>query len=143
MEKNAKIYKGTSIIAEAVLKGETVKNAIFTAKSIPTGKDYTFKMHKSTWKDRTYLHIYVETQYLDFKYMGYYRSGDVMLKGKKIDTPAAQAIAWIFRNLEKGKYDRVSSQVEFYHIGKCVRCGRTLTDSDSIELGLGPTCRNY
>lgn len=28
------------------------------------------------------------------------------------------------------------------HEGKCCRCGRTLTDPVSIELGIGPTCRS-
>lgn len=26
--------------------------------------------------------------------------------------------------------------------GNCYRCGRTLTTPESIELGIGPTCRN-
>lgn len=31
-------------------------------------------------------------------------------------------------------------QVEFFHIGKCGRCGRTLTDPESIKRGIGPEC---
>lgn len=27
------------------------------------------------------------------------------------------------------------------HMGKCCRCGRALTDPESIRLGIGPTCR--
>ena len=26
------------------------------------------------------------------------------------------------------------------HEGKCLCCGRTLTDSDSIQRGIGPVC---
>lgn len=31
--------------------------------------------------------------------------------------------------------------VEVAHAGKCGRCGRLLTDPESIELGIGPVCR--
>ena len=30
--------------------------------------------------------------------------------------------------------------LEFYHIGRCARCGHKLTDEQSIDRGFGPTC---
>ena len=33
-------------------------------------------------------------------------------------------------------------QFHVYHSGACGRCGRELTDPESIKLGIGPTCRN-
>lgn len=33
-----------------------------------------------------------------------------------------------------------NAQAEFWHSGSCARCGRELTDPDSIRTGLGPVC---
>lgn len=37
-------------------------------------------------------------------------------------------------------YDAFDRQAEFWHLGTCGRCGRDLTDPESIVRGLGPTC---
>lgn len=39
------------------------------------------------------------------------------------------------------EYGQMPANLEFYHAGACCRCGRTLTDPTSIELGIGPECR--
>lgn len=36
---------------------------------------------------------------------------------------------------------RLPEYAKFYHLGKCGRCHRQLTDPESIELGIGPECR--
>ena len=36
--------------------------------------------------------------------------------------------------------NRIFSTVEIWHEGTCARCGRKLTDDDSISRGFGPTC---
>lgn len=33
-----------------------------------------------------------------------------------------------------------SDAIEYWHEGKCCRCGRLLTTPDSIESGIGPEC---
>lgn len=38
-------------------------------------------------------------------------------------------------------YELDAEGVEIAHAGKCGRCGRLLTDPDSIEAGIGPVCR--
>lgn len=141
----ATVNKGSIQIPQVLLQTKSrVKGAIFTIRSIRTQKDFTFKVRKSTFNDKTYMHVYVESGYLDFKYLGFYWEGSILRKGGvEITTPAASAIAWVFRNLEKGKTDIVASQVEFFHTGKCAKCGKTLTDATSIELGVGPKCRTY
>lgn len=37
-------------------------------------------------------------------------------------------------------HDKLHSDVEVLHVGKCARCGRKLTNPDSIHSGLGPEC---
>jgi hypothetical protein len=43
--------------------------------------------------------------------------------------------------LAQDRQDRFERMCEFHHAGMCSRCGRTLTDPESIELGIGPICR--
>lgn len=118
------------------------KGAPITVKSKASGKDYTFKLARKFFKERDYLHIKVETQYLDFKYLGYYRDGKIIKKGEEVNTPSATAIGWVLRNIEKNRIDVVQNGVEIMHAGKCIKCGKTLTDAESIEIGLGPICRH-
>jgi hypothetical protein len=115
--------------------------APITIKSKNTGKDYTFKLARKFFNDKGYLHIKVETQYMDFKYLGHYKNGTIVRKGSEVTTPSATAIGWLLRNIEKSNIEVVDRGVEIMHIGKCIKCGKPLTDANSIEIGLGPICR--
>jgi hypothetical protein len=116
--------------------------APITIKSKVSGKDYTFKLANKLFNEHRYLHVRVETGYLDFTHIGYYRNGAIIKKGKEITTPSAVAISWVLRNLERDRMDILDSQIEVMHAGKCIKCGKTLTDAESIEIGLGPICRH-
>jgi hypothetical protein len=74
--------------------------------------------------------------------LGYYKDGKIIKKGEVVDTPSATAIGWVLRNIEKNRIDVVQNGVEIMHAGKCIKCGKTLTDAESIEIGLGPICRH-
>ncbi len=113
-----------------------------TVKSKLSGVDYTFKLSRQYFKESNYLHVKVETQYLDFKYLGYYRNGQIVKKGEIASSPSAIAIGWVLRNIERNRLGVVENSVEIMHLGKCIKCSKTLTDSDSIEIGLGPVCRH-
>lgn len=52
-------------------------------------------------------------------------------------TPCVDAFYWVWENLDGHQAD----QFEFWHAGTCGRCGRDLTDPESIKCGLGPVCR--
>ena len=56
--------------------------------------------------------------------------------------PSAVAIVYILGCLENGFIDYINAKTKFYHLGKCIKCNRPLTDSNSIEAGLGPHCRS-
>lgn len=47
------------------------------------------------------------------------------------------AFRWFWDNLVRGT---LPTSVEFYHIGRCAKCGHKLTTEKSIELGFGPNC---
>jgi len=52
-------------------------------------------------------------------------------------SPELEAFTWLWDKLVK---NMLPPSLEFYHIGRCARCGHKLTDEKSIKLGFGPTC---
>lgn len=50
---------------------------------------------------------------------------------------SAKAFAWFWDNLQEGK---IPDQLEVWHEGTCGKCGRSLTDPQSIARGIGPVC---
>lgn len=55
------------------------------------------------------------------------------------EAPSLRAFSWWWSNLAAGRGDRVS-RVQFWHEGRCGRCGRTLTVPSSVARGIGPEC---
>ena len=131
-----------STILELLQTETTGKGGMFTVKSIKTDKEYTYKINRSFFKNKWYSHIYVETNYMEFLHLGIYSKKQIIKKKQVNDSPSAIAIAYILSCLESGFIDYINARTKFYHLGKCVKCGHTLTDSQSIELGLGPYCRS-
>ena len=121
---------------------ENDAKGVFTVKSRKSGRDFTFKVTHSKWEknDKWYTHIHVEQNYLEFRYLGSFFNGNIVRKKQVVDTPAAQAIAWVLRQVRSNRFDVLDKGVEVMHLGKCLRCNRTLTDAKSIERGLGPVC---
>lgn len=112
----------------------------FTVVSKKTGKDYTFKVANKSWNGKTYCHVSVETEYLQFKYLGTFFNGKIFNKRQVVESPSAIAIAWLLVKVQEGKFDLLNESVEILHLGNCIRCGRTLTDAQSIKRGLGSEC---
>ena len=52
---------------------------------------------------------------------------------------AVVALKWWLDALVNDRQSRLQ-QLEVYHAGRCMRCGRKLTTPASIELGVGPVC---
>jgi len=49
------------------------------------------------------------------------------------------ALQWFVGAINSGN---LPDNVEFFHEGRCGRCGRKLTTPESIERGMGPHCAN-
>lgn len=128
---------------QQLVKSKTeFKGGAFTMLSLLTGKDYTFKIRKSLFQGKEMIHCYIETQYLKFKYLGNYKNGQIWRKGAINEAKTAKGIGWIIKNALRDNTELMSAQVEVQHLGKCIRCGRKLTDSESIKTGMGSHCRN-
>jgi hypothetical protein len=51
---------------------------------------------------------------------------------------AFRGFEWLWRKIVKG--DGLPPMMVVYHEGHCGRCGRSLTDPESIDRGFGPEC---
>lgn len=130
-----------SALLSVITSDKNNNGAEFTTVSLATGKDYTFKIARKLYNGKMYTHIFVEKEYLNFVYLGSYFMGKIYYKGRVNETPASAAISWILRQVEAKNFKGLETQIEVFHLGSCLRCGKTLTDATSIELGLGPVCR--
>lgn len=126
----------------AILNVEKNKTSSpITIRSKKTGKDFTFKISRSEYQGYWYTHIKIERGgYLDFSHIGTYYDGQIHKNKEVVDTDGAKAIAWVLRNVELKRVNKVSEGVEVMHSGHCMACGRELTDAESIERGVGPVC---
>lgn len=131
----------SSVALKTILDREKKTNgAVFTIKSLQTGKDFTYKISKKLYNDRWFTFVRVEKQYMNFTYLGSYFKGKLYLKGKQVSTPSANAIGFVLDQVEKGRTEWLDKKMEFFHTGKCLCCGRELTDVESIKRGIGPVC---
>jgi antitoxin component YwqK of YwqJK toxin-antitoxin module len=130
----------SKVLDSLVLREKKSKGGVFTVKSIKTGKEYSYKIGRSEFNGVWFTHVKVEQGTQIFKYLGWYKNGKLQRKKQYVNTPAATAIAAVLRYVELGKFDWLDEKMELYHEGKCLTCGRPLTDSDSIKRGIGPVC---
>jgi hypothetical protein len=119
--------------------------AIVTVVSVASGCRYTYRIRaKDTPEGEDTVHFVSVLQgpenTRDYTFLGTIFAGKRFFHGKKSkiseDAPSARAWSWYWNHLD-------SDKIEVYHAGKCGRCGRLLTDPDSIERGLGPKCAEY
>ena len=128
-------------------EGKRVNGGVFTVRSKKTMKDFTFRISQVPFKGYPYLHVKVEKGYMEFGYMGYFRDGVIVKKDKNtgktevVNTPAGNAVSWLLRKLKEGKFTELEQNIQLFHIGKCLKCGKALTDAISITSGFGPVCR--
>ena len=136
--------KSKSVISSksisALFEDKNIKGGVFTIKSLKTNTEFTYSISRSEFNKKWYTHVNVEMGYLNFNRLGTYINGKITNKGSLVNTPSAQAIAFVLKAVEDKRFDWLDSVMNTYHIGKCIRCGKELTDSQSIELGLGPIC---
>jgi hypothetical protein len=122
-------------------------NAVFTLVSKKTGQRFTFRVRKSDTEakngpERFWVDLLTgPNNASDFTYIAWLRSGIVHQKRSNEKNPFSyKAIAWFLTQIW---YDvPCLDKVEFHHEGRCGKCGRPLTDPESIQVGLGPICRS-
>jgi hypothetical protein len=131
-----------SALLTVIMAQKNNSGADFTVVSLKTRKEYTFNISRKEYNGIWYTYVKVEREYQNYLYLGFYANGNIILKGKTNLSDSCVAIAWILRQVETQKFDNLRNQVEIFHLGNCLKCGRVLSDSQSIDLGLGPICRS-
>lgn len=129
----------TQQIKDFILAG----NALFTLKSLKTGKHFTYKVTRAvnsrgelvsppTWKVNA---LWGRDNTKDYHFIGTLRNGKFFHLPSNV--PSMTGFAWCWAHL-----DRCGERFEFAHAGRCGRCNRLLTVPSSIESGIGPECQD-
>lgn len=111
-------------------------NALFTVKNNQSGNHMVFKVVKSKKADKEIYFVITNGEFLG----SIFDRNKFVLSPKcklSIDSPEVKAFAFIFDRLLKKS---MPAKVEIWHSGRCCKCGRKLTDVQSIKLGIGPEC---
>lgn len=119
-------------------------NSRFTIVSKKTGTRFTYRVEATDRKGIATHFVSVLTgpdNSSDYQYVGFITGGRFVRGAKSrigATAPSVVAFAWTF-----SKLGTISSEspVELWHCGACGRCGRALTDPESLRVGIGPTCR--
>lgn len=125
--------------------------ATFTLKSLETGKHFTYKVRlKKGAPDDGPFWVSVlngPDNYDNYQFTGklevvsgqlvytHYEHRSVLSE----DAPSVKAFRWFLHHVNKS---RIPESCQFWHEGKCCRCGRKLTRPESIAAGIGPVCAN-
>lgn len=112
--------------------------AVFTLENPTTGGRFTFRVRCPGEGDQDVRFVDLLTgpqNDSDYSYLGVIRGGR-FYPGRKVspDAPGSRAFGWFLRHLDD------PSPALVHHVGRCGRCGRTLTVPESISTGLGPEC---
>jgi hypothetical protein len=124
----------------------TAGRAVFTVAN-PQGEHYTFRIGHSKPEQPLFVGLLTgPNNEADYTYMGIYNPENpkrVVLTQKSRyteDTKPVKVVRWALAQVVKG--NELPAGYTIQHEGKCCRCGRTLTDPESIEAGIGPICRD-
>lgn len=114
-------------------------NAKFTLRSQETGNHLTYKIRRGKQKDVWWVNRLAD----GYNYIGMIDRYDVFrwTSGVPLELrncEHSRVFKWFWAKLNYGK---MPGSLQFYHRGRCGKCGRDLTDPLSIKLGYGPECR--
>ena len=120
-------------------------NAKVTLKSLASGKHFTYHVKAKTDQKDPEKSIYFvrflngPNNQTDFAYLGFMpeKGGKIITSQKSAagkQAPVYQAFVYAMQHPD-------APMLEIHHSGCCGRCGRELTDPESIQTGLGPICR--
>lgn len=125
--------------------------AIFTIviKSDVSDKEqaqrYTYKVTQAYYDPKIFYVsvLYGSENTKDYRFLGFFNFDDFKLKSSKKAKVASEDRRFVVFDeflYQVGCKGNLSEKYEFYHSGRCARCGRLLTTPESIAIGFGPEC---
>jgi len=118
----------------------------FRLKSTVSEKEFTYKIstmskHNKNYDEYTFYVSLVVPGGTNF--MGVLKSEEnKYIHAKRSHLPfdgaEVKGFRWLLQQFEKD--EDWNEMMEFYHMGICSCCGRTLTTPQSVEIGIGPVC---
>lgn len=104
-----------------------------------TGNRFTYKVVKHKTDDVYFVHVLTSPDM--YKYIGLIKNFNFHYSRKSTierDSKSVIVFDYVLLNLWQ---DTLNDRIEIYHDGRCGKCGRQLTDPESVQSGLGPYCR--
>lgn len=117
-------------------------NAYFTLRSRATGTRFTYRVRASEDGRVHFVSVLSGSDNENaYSYFGIIKAGREWRHGgakarAAIDSPSVAAFAWFWRRA----FEDMPTSLEFWHEGRCGRCGRLLTVPESLARGIGPEC---
>lgn len=111
-------------------------NATFTLQSGKTSDHMTYKVRKSRWApDEYWVHAknLPAPNVVGFLQKSPDNKFTFALNPKRRDDKYRLAFHWFINHIN-------DAQLKFFHEGRCGKCGKPLTDPESIKRGIGPEC---
>ena len=131
----------------------TAGHALFTVSN-PAGEHYTYKIMRAKENekfDSTPLFVSLLTgpdNTSNYTYMGILDTGiknmclRLTQKSKYApDTRPVKVFNWVMFTVNSGK--TMPEGYSLHHEGRCARCGRLLTVTESVQSGFGPECIQF
>jgi hypothetical protein len=131
---------------ELVIPFMLAGQAYLTFKSLKTDKQFTYKIERQEkTPHKHYCYVLTGPNNMnDYTFFGtiyeglmpsFYLSDRSELNQA---SPSVVAFTYVFNKLLQRSN---ILDLEIWHMGICAKCGRPLTDAESIRVGLGPICR--
>ena len=118
-------------------------NAYFTLVSKKTSTRYTYRVSTKPHAPYFVGVLSGPENDADYQYLGFVPESSEfkLVAGRKgnPEAPSFKAFAWFLASLRRPGTE-LPEQLEFWHAGRCGRCGRRLTVPASIASGFGPEC---
>lgn len=125
---------------------QKVFNGIYTLENKETGTYTTFKIHtvrKGKLEGKRLVSRLVgPNNQFSYQGIGFVNdNGTVKLWNRFNNQKYKQMMNILFSLINNGDDSRFANRVNLKLSKRCIRCNRTLTTPQSIELGIGPECQ--